>query len=1523
MEDEYLDPLTGMPIEKSNNESNPLLDELTNLGEQSFNAGNSGKKYQITDKNLKSYTDYLGEHIDPLDQNLDYRRAQSQSGLQQTANAFGRLTNIIPGVVGGLASTLDIPSYFDSADTSNWLTDYTNEIQDNVRESMPVFRENPNVGFDMGDPAWWLEGGSDMVKSAAEFMVEGAVLGGGIGKAVSMTGKGLRNLNKAQKYKAALNTIKKTNGFIDLENKVGTFANAYVLNHIESTMEANDVYNQTLNDNIKKGLSYEKSQQLAADAASTTSKINKLNIILNLTSAGKFFKSPSTTRNLLKEKTLIGAAKELGFEGSQESVEELVNHVGSEMGKIVGKDKEWTSDDVFKALGQEHAWSAAFWGAMGGIAQTGGTNLINNTKYNPSSPKDKDGNRISINDDYQRRYDEQQKVINSYDELDVKGITETANSVDRQIVTSMAIDKLNDAIDNGENIEENKAELKKLEDLQLVNLAAEAFQNGTTEKLISIFEGYRDMPQGKDTVDDYKEKANKAIKQIEDLEHVYKYSKDFKNSSEVFNNRAYKELLSNRYDLIKDEISKSETEALKNIERLAEQHGLSDFYYKMDKSQKNIDSIISKLKGEKSKTVNKSNSKTRGIIDKIFSFLPHPDIKQQNKDFDNFAKEADNLNEISRLNAFEDTLQSISKSITKLDKVFPDLISKKRQKEFINEINRRKETLKNSDKETVKTEEKNNKKDEVAKEYHSTKQSTDTAPDEGNSDNLSDEEIEAAFKKALGYDDQGQTSQAAKEKSNNSNPLASEKNREDQLKEDLPMLFDEEESNEENPFIKYVDNAVTLKELDSITDQADKEDQYTPELWDKISLKREELNKKINDKEFVKSVEDNTENTLQDVYTKSKEKTVEEQSNKLEDDIKEEGKELASDGVSYEYRRSRIGSNLLAYLSRKFLDTEKDGSVYREDVDNAIIDSPSKVLLDPDKFGEGTELTIEPDDNIETEVNNPFSDTKETITWGQLKNQLSEKDIPYYIPMVVKDINGNIVAHIHALDWITEKNVIEHKDDKEQLKVLRDYIYTNGSFDTKVMHKTPGVLIKNTEGLTTMSEVMEDPDIEIIFGRTNLENLEKQTSSKNLVNKDDIKPGITYAIIPVGNNKQFAMPLSNNLLSSNIIETIGSVIDIFFKQDENSDLRNEILDKQELDILDAHDLKKYMSQFVHSFTVPSNNKNLMEYTAQHPEIDSDYNLISIQAGTNNSLDISFAKGNVYLGNLGNNSLTNKDGSIKSDEEIEAIKGKFLKTFKEFLQTVHFNVGGELESTNSIVALNDSGEVDRLASNYKELVKDNMSTRFMSANIGTPSEPKYVYTIQPKISFDTSEAIPLKQTEGSNPKTDIVEGLKAEKNNLLDTLKNLEQSNMIEVAKQQSKLKKFFKITKQGVSDKYLYNQAVKEINVEYNAKIAALENQNESTDTPIGTPIITSSGAFGESIDVDSLNEDDFDLDLLPSNNNNSSESVTFTKESTDLRQKINKIASNELLNLLGTSKKEVNNMNINELGELLKKLCK
>lgn len=340
-------------------------------------------------KGESQYDAGLGYHVDQ-----DYNRARNQPVIDQLANAAYKT---IPGVALGIVENVGYLGelFSHDKDYNNLFTEIAREGRNKLEQANPVYRENSNQVFDLGDPAWWINHGQGLIESVGEFMVTGAGVGGGLSK-------GAKVLNQAIKGGAL--GAKVTQGAAQL----GT---ASLLSYTEGAMSGAQVYKDVYNNaKLYQGLDEDKAVALASDAASKTVKLNTIiNTGLNITSLSPIFKSfnklddavrsginrlpKESAKDYLKRLTVLegqgiekaSPVRKLVQEAIQEGVEEDVNILAEKEGYEEGgvqKKRNGSLLDKFidTSFTQEGALNFIL-GAVGGIAQTAGMEYAPTTTH--------------------------------------------------------------------------------------------------------------------------------------------------------------------------------------------------------------------------------------------------------------------------------------------------------------------------------------------------------------------------------------------------------------------------------------------------------------------------------------------------------------------------------------------------------------------------------------------------------------------------------------------------------------------------------------------------------------------------------------------------------------------------------------------------------------------------------------------------------------------------------------------------------------------------------------------------------------------------------------------------------------------------------------------------------------------------------------------------------------------------------------------------------------------------------------
>lgn len=456
-------------------------------------------------------------------------RSINQGTVSEVGNGLGRAAlNLIPSVIGNIASIGDLEDYYNQdKEVGNDITRWTESLKEQNKKDFPIYGENQLETLDMGKSEWWTSNMTSLAESAGAFAITGAGLGYGV--------KGIQLLSKLAGAGAAVQ--KAVQG-------IGGISTAIALNQAEAVTSGMQVYDQAYQTQIAKNPNdIEGAKQIAADAAAYTININRLNLPLNITSSLAFIRPTELTRQAIKQAGMKAAVAKMGSEGGQEFGEEIINKVAEDEGKRYGQiGKEYnynannTINDVFSAQGLE----AGLLGFLGGVAQTGTTELINE-----ATGKNKEQNIL---------YDKQQTSLKQLEQLsnsqDLK--TVLANVKDQTSI----INDLNDA-------EGDELKTQTLKNELLVNQAVNSFESGTTDKLENIYDQISKTPEEEGVSKygkEYKKSALDAKTQIRKWEHEWNKSiqniPDTYDKKAIFKNKLQQISISEKINDLKQEESK-------------------------------------------------------------------------------------------------------------------------------------------------------------------------------------------------------------------------------------------------------------------------------------------------------------------------------------------------------------------------------------------------------------------------------------------------------------------------------------------------------------------------------------------------------------------------------------------------------------------------------------------------------------------------------------------------------------------------------------------------------------------------------------------------------------------------------------------------------------------------------------------------------------------------------------------------------------------------------------------------------
>jgi predicted kinase len=591
----------GSPVSST---SHPLED----LGSLVQGYVETGKE-KLLNLNLDEYAPYFGNNIGAFGskEDLDKSRAFRQGSGEQFLNAAGRVAiNVVPEMVSQLANAADFEDYFNSdQEVGNWVSNAINKFEVGVDKALPIYRENPDKPLDIGDNAWWFENGSSLVKSAAAFVGAGYLTGAAAGSLFTKGGEALKWLSTMGKESQLADTGKQ------IANAGATLANAMMLNQAEGVGIATDQFQKSYtraSNDLKaseegKSLSDEEidnqARKIAAQEATSALNFNKINILLNLTSANMFMKTSLGTRSLLNAPSLKHGLIELGREGAQEYGEEVINDISQNQ----ATDKDYSFQKAMEYSMTAQGIESGLLGFIGGVGQTALTKagkylpIYSNRAYNQAyashyqsmkntdltdiekdakakelALRDVGTNKSRVSDKFNEssRYTQQQNALNRWQNLensDKIGDISNAFSTTDEI---LALHKqIADAHASGD-----VAKAKSLEERTFGLQAKQAFQTGTTDAFEKTYKSFaaltHEEAEKKDiytegdenTPNYYKTRANEAVKDIQSLETIYNNSQAYLNSNDVYDMEEHKHYTNKAIKLNLENVTKEFNNAL-------------------------------------------------------------------------------------------------------------------------------------------------------------------------------------------------------------------------------------------------------------------------------------------------------------------------------------------------------------------------------------------------------------------------------------------------------------------------------------------------------------------------------------------------------------------------------------------------------------------------------------------------------------------------------------------------------------------------------------------------------------------------------------------------------------------------------------------------------------------------------------------------------------------------------------------------------------------------------------------------
>ncbi len=453
------------------------------------------------------------------------------------------------------------------------------------------------------------------------------------------------------------------------------------------------------------------------------------------------------------------------------------------------------------------------------------------------------------------------------------------------------------------------------------------------------------------------------------------------------------------------------------------------------------------------------------------------------------------------------------------------------------------------------------------------------------------------------------------------------------------------------------------------------------------------------------------------------------------------------------------GHNILAYLTLS-PDIEF-GSTFEQQVENIKENMKDPKLLSTTHFPVGKQLIVKVHPNPNSQIityNNvkmTFGEYTQLIKKKYKTTAKFEEAYNNELPMQVFDSDGNLVADLHAVSWINKTNVsskvVEISDQKKELQKIRAKVISEGQYSAKINHRTAGTPIINRDSNGNIetqkaSVAFKNPDLKIMIKGAEDESLKNSfPNGITLVNAkqvDEFKDGTPLILIPTGgmdsegNVFYYASALRNQRLNQDTLYSIEQAILAFTDKTNNYDsFKRDLLDRSGIDLSTIQGLRAFIQQYVYtlSYNKIKNSKGAtVEEKLRHfaeNKLDQDKVVVFID------------NDNMYIirgfGMPLSDSDPNAPNMIKLNARSKNI-GSILPLVKNMFSTKIYNKleASKLNTNEKVFGFNENGVVDLTKDKgYNDYIKSNNVTIFGEFNVGSETEPVYVYSLQPIIEFE--------------------------------------------------------------------------------------------------------------------------------------------------------------------------------------------
>ena len=529
---------------------------------------------------------------------------------------------------------------------------------------------------------------------------------------------------------------------------------------------------------------------------------------------------------------------------------------------------------------------------------------------------------------------------------------------------------------------------------------------------------------------------------------------------------------------------------------------------------------------------------------------------------------------------------------------------------------------------------------------------------------------------------------------------------------------------------------------------------------------------------------------------------------------------------------SRVKLGYAIRFPKQVVTQEEDKKIisyeYDESADPKRKVVKSQKLLDFNKYGAGTELTIEiPPVEILFKLLMPLRDEngniiykdgkRQTITfkeWFENKKQqdpsFDENSEEYImnVPMFFKDADGDYVANLHDEVWFDDANYAG-SDKKEAINNVRavrlavvSSIKAGKAYSVEITENSGGTwdTLKQEE-LIPVSEA--DPqsmvglynqatDTVLIDGKpTKLNILDNSTNSKAFSNNNSIlsirrwgkdeNGNPTYRALPMFFNpvtdaekNSIYMGILTYLINNNseIDESLKTkhkrISDTVESQTKYETVTRGSKKQQSINLFTPQGLINFIKDFtlVDEFNLKGENVKVTE-----EDILNEINGKKWPDGksymylTNNGSTIAFG----IKGELDTTFINITDLNNGFTPEINK-KLEDLKTTISKIQYRNYNIK---KPTGPVTHIDTDGNVTQVATSYQEYIKANSKTNIKSVNIGTEEEPLYTIKTQSNI-YTQAKSAPISPSQ-----VDKKESTNKDVQKVLNTLETYNDDELFE------------------------------------------------------------------------------------------------------------------------------------------------